>query len=105
MNKSKKKEYYFFIAYQVYSKEGKLIVTGSSFEGIETNVDNGEYEHYGYKELIERILNAVKKINPLVNDDSVVIPISINELSKDFWYQMQPLTKDNGSQKQLKREE
>jgi hypothetical protein len=94
MKKKKGKEYYFFVAYQVWSRGGILMLTGDSFEGIETNVDDGEYEHFGLKELKEKLLKRAMEANPCIKEDSNVLITSLSELSKDFWYQMNPLERD-----------
>ena len=91
MKKKKGKEFYFFVAYQVWSRCGTLISTGDSFEGIKTNVVNGEYEHFGLKELKEKLLERAMEANPYTKEDSNVLITSLSELSKDFWYQMNPL--------------
>lgn len=82
------KSYYFFVAYQVYSKTGLLLLTGSSLERIDTGVKDGEYEHFGMKELRESLLKLAIESNPLVKPDSCVIITSLNELSQDLWHQL-----------------
>ena len=94
MKKKKGKEFYFFVAYQVWSRCGVLLLTGNSFEGIETNVDDGEYEHFGFKELKDKLFKMAMKANPCIKEDSNLIITSFSELSKDFWYQMIPLERD-----------
>lgn len=61
---------------------------GNSFEGIETNVEDGEYEHFGLKELEEKLLKRAMEANPCIKEDSKVLITSLSELSKDFWYQL-----------------
>jgi hypothetical protein len=82
------KSYYFFVAYQVYSKAGLLLLTGDSLQRIDTGVKDGEYEHFGMKELRESLLKRAIESNPLVKSDSHVIITSLNELSQDLWHQL-----------------
>lgn len=82
------KSYYFFVAYQVYSKNGLLLLTGDSLQRIDTGVKDGEYEHFGMEELRESLLKKAIESNPLVKSDSRVIITSLNELSQDLWHQL-----------------
>lgn len=82
------KSFYFFVAYQVYSKAGLLLLTGSQLQRIDSGVEDGEYEHFGMKELRESLLKQAIESNPLVKSDSKVIFTSLNELSQDLFHQL-----------------
>lgn len=82
------KSFYFFVAYQVYSKAGLLLLTGSQLHRIDSGVEDGEYEHFGMKELRESLLKQAIESNPLVKSDSKVIFTSLNELSQDLFHQL-----------------
>lgn len=82
------KSYYFFVAYQIYSKGGVLLGTGHSLESISTGVEGGEFEHFGFKELGKSLLKQAMKENGLVDETCHLIFTSINELSKGLWNQL-----------------
>lgn len=82
------KSYYFFVAYQVYGPLGLLLCTGHSLERIDTGVEDGEFEHFGLKELSEKLLEISMKRNMHVTKECKIIFTSINELSEGLWKQL-----------------
>ena len=76
------------MAYQVYTALGQLLSTGDSLERIDTDVEDGDFEHFGLHELREKIRSQAEKRNPLMEKGSKVIFTSINELSKGLWNQL-----------------
>ena len=88
IRKMSKKSYYFFATYQVYSKEGLLIMTGDTLQRIDTGVMDGPYEHFGLKELRESLLEQAREKDKRIKEDAHVILTSFSELSQDLWHQL-----------------
>lgn len=82
------KSYYFFVSYQIFSKVGLLLCSGHSLERIDKDVEDGEFEHFGLKELCDKIRNLAMPTNKLVDKNSNVLITSINELSEELWNQL-----------------